>query len=333
MKTPDNAVRLMPGDPKGHVESFFVKANDPEGGLALWIKYTLLVPKGGEGGVGEVWAILFDSEGGHRGAKASFPLDTVILRDGGIGLKMGESAFSPGHARGAIAGVDGEPFSWDLRFDGERRPLRPFPYGWMYTAPFPKSKSLTPTSDTRLTGVLRVGDREVRVEGWPGMQGHNWGRSHAERYAWAHCNVFEDRDGEPVDAVFEGFSAQIRLGPVVTPFLTACVLLVEGEPNVFTAPLSWVRADTYVHYTSWELRCRQGGREISGRVYTARPDMVGLTYQNPTGDPMYCLNSKIAAAELRLLRPGQPPLRLRSPGKAALEVTVREPNHGVEMLL
>ena len=31
-----------------------------------------------------------------------------------------------------------------------------------------------------------VGDREPRVDGWPGMVGHNWGAEHAERWIWLH---------------------------------------------------------------------------------------------------------------------------------------------------
>lgn len=329
----DNAVRWRREDRGGHVESFFLKANDPASDRAFWLKFTLLAPVGGRDAVGEVWAILFDGQAGHLAAKTSLPAEALVLGPGGVGITLGDCVFAPGETRGLLRGQDGTVFRWDLRFDGGRAPLRPFPYPWMYTAPFPKSKSLTPTSDTRYEGTVEAGDRRFEVRGWPGMQGHNWGRSHAERYAWAHCNVFTDPEGRPVDAVFEGFSARIRLGPVTTPFLTACLLSHGGRTYAFHRPVEWLRATTRVTYTSWDFTARRGEHRLVGSLYTSAEQMVGLTYHNPTGDHTHCLNSKIASAELRLLRGEDTVLRLVSARKAALEVTVREPDHPVRMVL
>ena len=41
----DNLVRYRPSA-AGHVESHFLKANSPDGERALWVKHTLLAPKG-----------------------------------------------------------------------------------------------------------------------------------------------------------------------------------------------------------------------------------------------------------------------------------------------
>lgn len=329
----DNAVRWKRGDTGGHVESFFLKANHRESDRAFWLKFTLYIPVGGEGAVGEVWAILFDGEAGHLAAKATYPVSDVTLRSGGVGLRVGGCSLAPGETRGELAAADGTMFRWDLRFDGARAPLRPFPFDWMYTASLPKSKSLTPSSDASYDGFVEAGDRRYEVAGWPGMQGHNWGKNHAERYAWAHCNVFEDPEGQPVDAVFEGFSAKVKLGPVVTPFLTIAMLSFRGRLLAFNRPLEWLRATTEVTYTGWTFSVRRGEHRLHGRLWTPAEQMVGLTYYNPTGDYTHCLNSKIASAELVLSRGEETLARLFSPRKAALEVTVREPDHPVKMVL
>lgn len=329
----DNAVRFRSDDRGGHVESFFLKANDPGSDRAFWLKFTIYAPVGGEGAVGEVWAILFDRQAGHRAGKLTLPVSELALGPWGVGLDIGPCVFRPGESRGVLTGVEGEEIRWDLRWDGDRAPLRPFPYDWMYTAPFPKSKSLTPTSDTAYEGTITAGGWRFEVKGWPGMQGHNWGKNHAERYAWAHCNVFEDPEGRPVEAMFEGFSARIKLGPVTTPFLTACVLRHGGETWAFNRPVEWLRASTEVAYTSWDFAVRRGELRLLGSLWTPADQMVGLTYRNPTGDHTHCLNSKIASADLRLLRGEETILRLRSARKAALEVTVREPDHPVKMVL
>jgi hypothetical protein len=46
--------------------------------------------------------------------------------------------------------------------------------------------SLSPAPAARFDGRLTVDSREIAVEGWRGMVGHNWGSQHAERWIWLH---------------------------------------------------------------------------------------------------------------------------------------------------
>jgi len=57
---------------------------------------------------------------------------------------------------------------------------------------------------------------------------------------------------------------------------------------------------------------------------------VGLFYPNPDGTMCYCLNSKLANAELTLRIEGRATKTLRS-RRAALELATRDPHHGVRM--
>jgi hypothetical protein len=41
-----NRCRYLEGDPSGHYESCFQRANHPERPLAFWIRYTVFCPKG-----------------------------------------------------------------------------------------------------------------------------------------------------------------------------------------------------------------------------------------------------------------------------------------------
>ncbi|MDY0004979.1 MAG: hypothetical protein RBU30_27010, partial [Polyangia bacterium] len=101
----------------------------------------------------------------------------------------------------------------------------------------------------------------------------------------------------------------------------------------FNRPIEWLRASTRVTYTSWSFTARRGQYILVGNLYTPAEQMVGLTYHNPSGGHAHCLNSKIASAELRLTRGDETLLELRSARKAALEVTVLEPEHPVRMVL
>ncbi len=218
----DYAVRWDPEDRGGHVESFFLKANDPRSDRAFWLKFTIYSPLGLAPTVGEAWAIVFDGEEGgpgHAAAKETYPIAQVGRGARGLGVTMAECSLEPGHTSGRLSTPEGAELRWDLLFDATASPLYPLPMGWMYTAPFPKFKTLTPTADSRYHGFVEVDGRRLEVTGWPGMMGHNWGRAHSERYAWAHCNLFADLgDGSQVGAIFEGFSARIKVGPITTPF-------------------------------------------------------------------------------------------------------------------
>ena len=57
---PPNAPRFVPGGLR-HVESYFLRANDPARPRALWVKATVLQPLSGPA-VAEAWFIFFDGE-------------------------------------------------------------------------------------------------------------------------------------------------------------------------------------------------------------------------------------------------------------------------------
>ncbi|MGZ5276148.1 MAG: hypothetical protein ACXWCU_09515, partial [Caldimonas sp.] len=64
-----NRSRFVAGDPAGHYESWFLRANHAERPLAFWIRYTVFCPKGRPNeAVGELWAIYFDGESGRIAA-------------------------------------------------------------------------------------------------------------------------------------------------------------------------------------------------------------------------------------------------------------------------
>ena len=70
-----NHARFL-GQPNGHYESFFLRANHPTRPLAFWIRYTLFSPKNRpDNALGELWAIFFNGESNeHAVAKQEFPL-------------------------------------------------------------------------------------------------------------------------------------------------------------------------------------------------------------------------------------------------------------------
>jgi len=331
---PLDSVRWQAESRRGHVESFFLKANDPEQPApALWLKYTLLIPPGGaEPRLAEVWAIRFDgTTRQHAAAKASFQASDCELSRQGLGVSIGSSELRPGKTRGAV-GEGAERIEWDLRFATEGQvPSFTLPSNWMYERGFPKNKTYTSCPDTRFEGQITVGGEPWAIRDWPGMLGHNWGLFHNPQYHWAQCNLF-DRPG----VVFEGVSARIPIGPFLTPWLTLALVRHEGREipfNRFSRSLNRsVEADLF----HWSFSSRQGEWRLQWEVEANPEDFVGLSYRNPDGVENFCLNSKIATCRLGLWRgrgrSEQQVLQAVGERSCAYEILTRDPGHGIPVL-
>src|SRR5215213_11130352 len=88
-----NACRYGPGDPTGHYESYFQRANHPSRPLAFWIRYTLFSPRRRpDEARGELWAIFFDGEQGRITAvKESLPLSRCSFSDAHLAVRIGSA--------------------------------------------------------------------------------------------------------------------------------------------------------------------------------------------------------------------------------------------------
>jgi len=295
---PPNDVR-WPQDKGGHYESFYLKANAPDRKLGLWIKHNLMAPKGSTAPpFGESWAVLMDGDRGvHKVSKRIVPAAEVDLTPPQAIVRLGDSLLSEVKAEGSIPASGGLPAaSWALRLRADERPLLHFPSAWMYTAVLPKKKTLTPGPFVRFDGRIRVGDDEVVVDGWTGLQGHNWGRAHAVDYAYGNANRFEERD----DARFDGFSARIALGPLASPRLTACVLRLGDTDYNFNKPSRLMRGGCY-RFPQWKIHLDgEDGYRLTGTIEATRAEFAGLCYADPAGTLADCLNTKFARGTLLL---------------------------------
>ncbi|MBI4700228.1 MAG: hypothetical protein HY744_03510 [Deltaproteobacteria bacterium] len=323
-----NAVRFDPAHAgRGHVESYFLKLNEPDGRRALWLKATILDRRGVAEPVAEAWAIAFDRQGEHVATKQIAAWREASFSREALGARVAALCFAEGHTQGAVES-GGRRISWDLDFTTDAPPLVPFFHPRMYEGRLPSSKLVTPHPDSRFVGRYSVGGAEVEVEGWRGMQGHNWGRRHAELYGWAHCNQWDE--GE--DAVLEGVTARVKVGPVLLPPLTVLCLRHRGVRYDFNRPADILRARATITPRSWSFRAHSDLGHIEGELSAPTRDFAGLYYENPDGAMTYCLNSKIAEGRLRLALAGRAPLVLTTRA-AALEIGTKDASHGVRMLV
>jgi hypothetical protein len=307
----------------GHYESFYQRANHPDRPLAFWIRYTIFSPAADPSrAIGELWAVAFDGEAGeHAVAKDVYPLAECHFGSDEFAVRVGTAELGPGRLTGSAGAI-----GWDLRYDGDEPPLLLLPPR-LYSAGFPKAKSLVPLPLARYDGTYRVADRTVQVEGWLGSQNHNWGSRHTDRYAFGQVAGF---DGDP-DAFLEVATAKATIaGPLRAPWVTTLVLRCDGEEHSVVGLRQAVRACASYGYFHWDFATRGDGVQITGRITAERQAFVGLRYGNPPGGTKYCLNTKIASAEVTLTRRGRT-RRLRTADRALFELLTDDSDHGVPM--
>lgn len=313
-----------------HLESYFVKATSPDEKRAFWIRGTIFA-RADELTLAEGWAVAFDRRDGRRhvAVKRSLPYDEARFAKDKNEVSWQREAqrleLSEVGTRGSLERA-GHTFEWDMRIEGEQRPFSLVAH---LRAPLPKTKTVTPLPDARFFGTVTVDGERWGVDGWRGMLGHNWGPSNTELYAWFHCNQWEG--GE--ELAIEAACARLRLG-VLLPPLTSVVMRTGGRDYLFNGAIEIAANRGSIGLDqpterSMVFSAQRGDVTVEGRIDAAMEDFVGLYYPNPRGPMTYCLNAKLAHAELRVRLPGAP-MELRSHA-AALEIGTRRADHGVTM--
>ncbi len=154
-----NASQFDRHSARGFYDSYFLRANHPSRPLAFWIRYTLFSPRGNPAGTeGQLWAIYFDGEASHITAiKQPVPLARCALSGSGLQVQLGDAVLDESTLRGTARQPQRE-LSWDLRYDGARRPAFLLPLS-LYHRPLPKAKALSgvPLADFR--GTYAAGER------------------------------------------------------------------------------------------------------------------------------------------------------------------------------
>ena len=135
------------------------------------------------------------------------------------------------------------------------------------------------------------------VDRWPGLVGHNWAPCHTPLYAWGHCNSWEhDEEGVPgapeTELVFEGLSAKVKLGPVLSPLTTLLCLRWRGVRYDLNSALDLLTNDGEITPRRWRFEGEGRHLALRGEMWATTDDFVGLFYENPDGPPTHCLNSE-----------------------------------------
>lgn len=285
-----NWTQYDPARSQGHYESFYLRANHADRPLAFWLRYTIFSPTSRpEHARGELWAVVFDGEAGsHAHAKVDVPLADCRFSTTSFDVRVAGAALDGSGLHGTAGDI-----SWRLRYSGTERPLYLLPHR-LYRGGFPKAKSLVPLPMARYSGSLEVAGRHIEVDGWLGSQNHNWGSRHTDRYVFGQVAGFDNAVGSFLEVV----TARNRIGPLWTPSLTLLVLRHRGREHSLTSLPQAVRAKAQVGPAAWTFATGDSTVLVEGRIEAPPSAFVLLEYPNPPGGLKYCLNTKLAKAEL-----------------------------------
>ncbi|HEX7666247.1 MAG TPA: tocopherol cyclase family protein [Polyangiaceae bacterium] len=332
MNARHEGVRFDPAAPRSHVESYFLKANDPKARRALWIKATILAPeRDPSAAVAEAWAIAFREGAPNVAVKAQIPFATASFSKTSLDVTLGSLlSLTRDRSEGKIETGD-RAIAWNLRLGGREEALVHYPAAWMYEGRFPSQKMVSPRLDARVSGTFDVDGERWNVDEWPGVLGHNWGRAHTPLYAWAHCNAWDGED----DVVFEAVSGKPAIGPFPSPtMLSSFYVRHRGVRYDLASPRTLLFARSDLDWRSdpktWRFEATNDLATIEGELSCPNEDFVGLWYANPSGPMTSCLNSKLASCRLSLALSGKPAFTVVS-SRAAFEIGTLAEDHGVRM--
>lgn len=320
--------RYQFGQKKGHYESWFLRGNHPARNEAFWIRYTIFSPQGAPAdAIGELWVIHSNGDTGQvRAAKEEIPIRDCHFAARGLNVKIGSATLKPGELQGEARKP--HRIRWNLRYTGGGEPMVFLPEAF-YEAPLPKAKAVSQRPLVVFNGTLEVDGQTIDITDWVGSENHNWGSKHTDTYAWGQVAGFDDAP----DAFLEAITAKLKFGPLWTPAMTIVCLRVDGTDYKLNGLGQAFRANGSWDYFDWQFDSHDqaSGVRLHGRIHGERAGFVGLTYYNPPGGAHTCLNSKIAACEVTLERPGQAPRTLRTAHRAAFEILTDDTGHGVPL--
>lgn len=275
-------------------------------GKAFWFRYTLL---DGVKKEASVWALFF-SEGKVQAGKNTFSIDKLapsnclIIPDHKetARFEKQQQVFHLGgnHLDGANAIGQAGVVSWDLQFTDNK---------WRYEHVPPLMKALKVTKsiynacflDLRFSGLIKNGDETISVENRTGMIGHIYGKKSANSWAWAHCNNFGEQN-----VIFEGISAQIKLGGKVSPPLNSFVFIADNHLYNFTSTVKLFTSDSVFGNGKWTFTAKSNEAVLKGEA-TAPANVALVEYTDTDDSNLWCYNSKLADLKLEftLLKTGK----------------------------
>lgn len=321
----DLGMQVVPIFPKakldaGMYESFYLRAVSPEEPVGVWIRYTVH-KRPGQAPQGSIWCTVFDAGRGapfmhkHTTAELAAPNESWIAI--GPDSRLGS---------GVAEGVCG-PARWSLHFVADAPELRHLAQSWLYKAPLPRTKLSSPAPAATFTGTVELPERTLRLDGWKGMVGHNWGSEHAERWIWLHGIGFAENSSAWLDVAL----GRVLVAGRLTPWMASGAISLDGRLQRLGG--LGARGLKVAENTA---RCSlsipgEAGLKVEAHIDAPPGASAGWRYADPDGGEHDVVNCSVATLALNVRPRGQAAQTLHTTHGAVYELGMRERDHGVPL--
>ena len=313
---------------RGHYEGWFVAFNNPDEEAGYWIRYSMVAPADdAREPFAQVWFMRTDraQEPRNRALRTTFPIQQLIATDRPFGVDIAGNRLGESGCSGSLEDAGGA-VSWKLEFEVLMPGFTPTPeWGARIATCFQEPRPLI-----RVTGEVTEGGQTRRLNGWLGEQAHVFGAKHSDRWHWAECKHLG------AGRAFTGVAAWPRFPPRT---ITSLALLGGDAPLQRTGTRDLFRATTEHSPDGWEFDAEYPRERLAGRITPRREDLIGITYHDPSGRPVYCYHSELADISLRRYRRASGKSAwdlaesIEAPGAAAFEYGSTTRLDGIPLLL
>jgi hypothetical protein len=305
-------------------ESWFIRAADPRGGRAVWLRYTVHKAPG-HGPVGSLWLTYFDRAVPGPIALKQSHRDVAPLAGGATNyVRIGEGEIGRGHAEGRISAPQGDA-RWTLRFDAGEEPALGLPAAAMYGWPFPRAKPVSIHPATTLHGTLEVAGQRIDLEGWRGCVGHNWGPEHTPEWVWLQAIGFAQDGGAWLDCAF----GRVRVGPVLSPWLGSGWLHLDGRRHKLGDARGLIATRVTPRADGCSFRLAGSGLTVEGTVEAPSRAAIAWRYSDPADTARLVVHCSVARLQLRVTGGSSRPRELTLADGAGYEHGSPRPADGV----
>ncbi len=272
-------------------ESHYLTAVAPEGGRAVWLRYTSL-KSSAESARGSLWCTVFDA-GEPPIARRTVSPALLSSPQPGSWAQINGATIGPGHAEGRL-----EDCAWAIDWDAHAPSLPYLPARWLYDLRLPRSNGVALAPSARFSGHVEVAGKQLDLAGWRGMVGHNWGADHAERWVWLHATGLGERDP---DGWIDVILARVAIGPVLSPWLPAGAVQLNGKLGPIRAGASsrGLRVEIRQDTVSVSLP-HLPGDALTLQATSPPKGTVHWDYASPRGRPRNVRHCSIASARLEI---------------------------------
>ncbi len=281
----------------GHYEVYYLTFNHLKSESGFWIRYTMTAPDADKGDAyAQIWFSYFNRRDPEKNfaLKKKYPIDQLNAKENPFSLSVGENSLRNGHAVGSIAG-NGHSAAWDITFTPSAGVYYMLPK-FMYKTELADTLALVPHLDVKFSGSINVDGDTLSFDGDPGCQTHLWGSEHAQRWAWAHCNAFEEDDS----AVIECLSAQVKRLGIMIPPMNMFFIRAGGRDYLLTELNKLIFTKSEFDCGDWTFSSTDGNTKFKGKFSCRMDDLVEAEYFDPNGHKAYCRNTEVGDLTLEI---------------------------------